>query len=101
MQLSVTKDGDAFTVAVAGELDFGDSDTLIDGARLAFGDGGCSALTLDLSGVTFMDCSGLSALMQISSESEQHGGTFQIVSASPCVLRLLALADPDGALPVS
>lgn len=101
LNLSLIKDGDVVTVAVAGEIDRDSSGKLMEAVRLALGGGACSLFMLDLLSVTFMDCSGLAALIEANSECERSGVTFKIEGVSPCVSRLLELTDLDGVLPVS
>ncbi|WP_431953051.1 STAS domain-containing protein [Actinacidiphila sp. bgisy167] len=48
-------------------------------------------LVVDLRGVGFIDCSGLSVLVRARTRTLDHGGRFGIVAGSPCVLRLLRL----------
>lgn len=101
MQLSVTRCGASFNVAVAGEVDLAESDNLIDAVMLALRNRGCARVRLDLSGVTFIDCAGLSALLRIRREAEKHHSSIKMVCASACVRRLLVLTQLHGALPVS
>ena len=49
-------------------------------------------VTLDLAEVTFIDSTGLSALMDAHFEAGRNGWEFSIRSASPAVLRVVALA---------
>jgi anti-anti-sigma factor len=48
-------------------------------------------VVLDLRGVTFMDCSGLSVLVRVRKRTLERGGRLGIVGDSPQVLRLLRL----------
>jgi anti-anti-sigma factor len=81
------------TVHVAGELDTLTANDLLEGLRpsvLA-----CSGdLTLDLSGLSFMDSAGLLALLDLSKQLEGRG---RLVLLSPVrsVARLLQLARAD------
>jgi anti-anti-sigma factor len=49
-------------------------------------------VVLDLAGVTFMDSTGLTTLMDAWLESEQNGWAFSVRDASPAVRRVVALA---------
>ena len=49
-------------------------------------------VTLDLAEVTFIDSTGLSALMDAHFEAERNGWEFSIRSPSAAVLRVVALA---------
>jgi len=52
---------------------------------------GCADLRVDLSGVTFIDASGLGLLVRLRRGAAEHGGRLEIVAASACVHRLCAL----------
>ena len=55
-------------------------------------------LTVDLSRVTFMDASGLRALVWLRRTVEAKRGTLSVLGASPFVSRLLSLAGLNGLL---
>jgi anti-sigma B factor antagonist len=50
------------------------------------------AVVLDLDEVTFMDSTGLSALLDAYRESQSDGWAFSVRAASPAVWRVLELA---------
>lgn len=79
----------ALVLVVVGELDADTSGTLreaVDGAAV---DG--AVLVADMSGVTFIDSSGLSALVHAAAVTGDRGGKFSIRAASASVSRLLEL----------
>jgi anti-sigma B factor antagonist len=49
-------------------------------------------VVLDLEGVTFMDSTGLTTLMDAWLESERNGWAFSVRAASPAVRRVIELA---------
>ena len=49
-------------------------------------------VVLDLEGVTFMDSTGLTTLMDAWLASRQNGWAFSVRAASPAVRRVVALA---------
>jgi anti-anti-sigma factor len=49
-------------------------------------------VVLDLDGVTFMDSTGLTTLMDAWLESERDGWAFSVRAASPAVRRVVELA---------
>ncbi len=67
----VTEDGEAATLALTGELDL-DSTPAIEVA-LAEALGHYSRIVLDLDELTFMDSTGIAALVRIKRESERRG----------------------------
>jgi anti-sigma B factor antagonist len=79
---------------VAGELDAGNLDQLISAAaqlpRMNIGQ-----IQLDLRGVTFIDASGLGALITLNNRVTAAGGAVVVRSASAQVRRLLAITKLD------
>jgi anti-anti-sigma factor len=80
-------------VHVAGELDILTANDLLEGLRPSLL-AGSGDLTLDLSGLSFMDSAGLLALLDLSRQLEGRG---RLVLLSPVrsVARLLQLARAD------
>ena len=52
---------------------------------------GHADLALDLSGVTFLDSSGLAVLINTAKACRTRGGSFRIAAATPVTLRLLEI----------
>jgi ABC-type transporter Mla MlaB component len=59
-----------------------------------------SRVIVDLEGLAFMDCSGLSALMSAWKQARQAGGDLLLAAPQQLVLRLLSLTDLTELLPV-
>jgi anti-sigma B factor antagonist len=57
-------------------------------------------LVVDLSGVTFVDASGLAALLESAHGLRSSGGELRLASPSCMLRRMLALLDLEGRLPV-
>lgn len=74
-------------VALSGELDLATADRVTSLAQSA-GDG---PLRLDLSGVTFLDSTGLGALISLKHAGSGTAGV-ELLATSPAVDRVLALA---------
>lgn len=55
-----------------------------------------SALTLDASGLTFMDSQGLAMLIHLGEKAKKRGETIRLVGPSSQVRRLLGVAVPQG-----
>lgn len=55
-------------------------------------------LALDLSGVTFIDCAGISVLLAARRRAQLEGGSLRVLRASPCVRRVMALTRLDHVL---
>jgi anti-sigma B factor antagonist len=88
------------TVEVAGELDLESGAYLHELLRRILQAGG-SHLAIDLSGVTFIDCSGMNALLASWRDARRLGGWLRVVEASRCVRRVVELTGLQRALGVS
>ncbi|GGU46697.1 STAS domain-containing protein [Streptomyces violascens] len=77
-------------VLVAGELDLDNAQALYCALRGAL-DRSVKELTVDLRGVGFCDCSGLSALLRLRHRALVQGKTISIQGPCPAVERLLAM----------
>ena len=77
-----------------GELDLATSEHLLTAIR--GWSGGGEPLTLDFSGVTFMDSSGLRALLE-AARNRMDGDLLVILDPTPQVRRVLDISLPDGA----
>jgi anti-anti-sigma factor len=81
---------DALRFAVSGEVDARTAPHLISGLRDASAAAG--RLRIELSGVTFIDCRGLSALLSVLGEERAAGRIVEVdYSVSPAVRRILQL----------
>jgi anti-sigma B factor antagonist len=78
---------------VSGEIDMSTVQRLQD-AALATGQP--AGLTIDLSGVSFMDSSGLQALVEISARAEEHGGRLVLRSVPRSAQRLFDITGLRG-----
>jgi anti-sigma B factor antagonist len=59
-----------------------------------------SRVIVDLEGLAFIDCSGLSAMVSAWKQARQAGGELRRAAPEQLVLRLLSLTDLTGLLPV-
>lgn len=75
---------------VCGEIDMEDADELRRDLIAAL-DSSASGLDIDLSGVTFFDCSGLHILLRLNRLALRAGKTLVLTALSPRVARLLQL----------
>ncbi|MEM1332727.1 MAG: STAS domain-containing protein [Actinomycetota bacterium] len=62
--------------------------------------GSHDSLRIDMSGVTFIDSSGLRIMLAAQSDAEAAGGSFALVDPSAPVLRLLDLSSLDDQFPI-
>jgi anti-anti-sigma factor len=108
MDLSMTVHGDSTICRVSGDVDISCALALRERLVAAI-DPSHARLVLDLSEVTFMDASGLGALMAARRRSLRLGGNVRLVAPSSSVRRALDAsglrtrfpieADPGGGLP--
>ena len=77
-------------VTVSGEIDIQSGPQLRDQLLCAIRRHG-ARLALDLTGVTFIDCAGINALMAARRHAQLKGGWLRVIRASPRVERVLAL----------
>jgi anti-anti-sigma factor len=85
------------TVAVGGELDMESGPGLCDELTCMIWANG-PQLALDLTGVTFIDCAGLTALLATRKAVQAQGGWLRLVAVSRCVDRLIKIIGLQDAL---
>ena len=99
LKISVTA-GPAHTlVTVAGECDLNTGRQLRD-VLTSEVSRGVRRLILDLSGLTFMDSTGMQVLLSIRTVLTVRGGTLALVSPQPVVARILELTGADQVIPI-
>ena len=81
LSLDVYGHDDSATLAVAGEVDRCCAGRLMERSLGAVHEHG-PWLTIDLAGVTFMDCGGVEALLTIRCQSHLMGGQLWVISPS-------------------
>jgi anti-sigma B factor antagonist len=94
VDLTITPHTDAESgtyLQLQGSVDLESCDRLLESARAQLAGGGAE-LVLDLSGVTFMDSSGLGALITLGRECEDAGSTVVLQAPSDRVMRLIDTA---------
>jgi anti-sigma B factor antagonist len=90
LSLDTERDGTTAVVRVTGELDAYTSPQLTDICR-ALVDDDVRELRVDLGGATFIDSSGLRALLLGHRQARDAGGALRVVDASEPVRRLLEI----------
>lgn len=89
-QIQTAEAGEGRTrIAVHGELDIATADELERGLRAAVS---CGDVVLDLQAVSFMDSSGLRALLVASREAREAGRRLLVLPGSGQVLRVIEMA---------
>ncbi|WP_225850408.1 STAS domain-containing protein [Streptomyces sp. HPF1205] len=97
--LAVSREGATLTVRVNGDLDFGTSDDLTETVdeQLAAGPPPRD-VRLDFSGLTWIDSSGLSALLTVHRRTGAVGATLHLDNRPEVLRRMLDLTDVLGYL---
>jgi anti-sigma B factor antagonist len=91
--------GNVTVVLVEGELDVGTAPRLAGQLGPLADEGG--HLILDMSGVRFCDCAGLSLFLRLAKHATAAGGSLHLAALTAPVRRLLTLAKLDDVLPVT
>ena len=86
-------------VRVIGELDIGTAPVLADVLRTL--DRPCSQVVLDVSGLTFIDSSGLAVVVSEHGRGASDGFDFVVAGATETVLEVLRLTGLDSRLPLA
>ena|ERR1700722_2746989 len=95
--LSVRPAGGGILVAVSGAVDVSTQDPLQQ-VLLRIMRERSTRIFLDLSGVAFMDCAGLRALLITRRRAELRGGCMRLIAVSTAVRRTIELNRADEAL---
>ncbi len=82
-------------IKVTGEVDLQNSDALRQAGETALSEPRCRTLQVDLSAVTFLDSSGVGALVGLRNAALNKGGSLVLVSPQPPVRRVLELTTMD------
>ncbi len=76
-------------VRVAGDLDLAVMEAFVEAVRASLGR--CEACELDLGAVSFIDSSGLGALVRLRKESDAQGTPLRLTNVTEATARLLQL----------
>ncbi len=98
--LGVAREDDRTVLRAAGDLDLETAPHLLAGAEPHLVDGPPGGLVLDLSALTFIDSSGLSALIRLNQRMAGAGRPFEIVPPAPTVAKALEITGLDQVLPL-
>jgi anti-sigma B factor antagonist len=94
LRIEVVPASGCVTLRLTGEIDLYTAPSVREAALRAIShhDG---ALHVDLSGVTFMDSTGLEVLLATRRRAELSGGSLQLIDPTPSVLRVLEVTGVD------
>ena len=83
-----TRGDGSCTVSVTGEVDIATVDEFLAAAGACL-DGGATSVVVDLAEVSFIDSSGLGALVRIRNLARKHGATLTLARVPDSIERLL------------
>jgi anti-sigma B factor antagonist len=95
ISVSRTKAGDIPIVAVSGEVDVYSAPSLKDNITELL-ESGTDTLIVDLSGVAFLDSTGLGALVEARATTSEAGGSLPLVCSQERILKLFTITGLDG-----
>lgn len=98
LTIASARDGVTHTISVAGELDLATADAVQVALERAESSD-AEAIVLDLSGLTFMDSTGVRLLVEAHARSQGDSNRLVLVRGSKPVQRVLKLSGVDGLLP--
>jgi len=100
-------EADSWVLTIVGDVDLATAPEVLDAGNDVFAKAEPSRLVLELSGVTFIDSTGLGALVQLRNLTQERGIALLLSSPSRSVSRAMSLAgladvfglseDTDGA----
>jgi anti-sigma B factor antagonist len=99
LQVSVERVGEVTLCVVVGEVDMATTPQLRD-ELIGLVEAGERRLVLDVSGVPFLDSTGLGVLMEMHRRLRDGSGAVALVGARPALVRLLTITNLSRALPV-
>ena len=92
MPISITSQPGSLVIALSGEIDHHGARVMMQQLEDAIARNLPMHLTLDLSGVTFMDSSGIAVLLRTLRQMNQLGGTLQVTAIPTQARRVLDAA---------
>jgi anti-sigma B factor antagonist len=96
MELQIHEDGSVTVLTVTGDLVIGDAESQFKKTVTRLLEEGHTRLLVDLSGVGFLDSSGLGALVRALTQSQKEGGQTKLLHAGPQIRKLLQMTKLDS-----
>lgn len=96
MKLETREDGGVTILTVTGDLVIGDAESTFKKTVILLLEQGRVNLLVDLSGVGFLDSSGLGALVRALTQSQKEGGQAKLLGAGPQIRKLLQMTKLDS-----
>jgi anti-sigma B factor antagonist len=99
LTFDVDRRGDETAIAISGEIDLQTAPALR-GLVDEIVAKGQTSIVLDMTGVTFLDSSGLGALLGIRREVQAAGGTLALTDLQPPIRKILAITRLESAFEI-
>jgi anti-anti-sigma factor len=99
LQVTSTRHGSVPRLRVSGDIDLDTAGAVRTALEAHLEDAPDARVLADLSEVSFLDCSGLEALLAVSRQAQRRGGWLRLVAPSRHVVRLLELTGLAEQLP--
>jgi anti-sigma B factor antagonist len=96
--VATEKVGDAYVIAVAGELDLYSTPLLVAELDPLIAEG--PEVVLDLTGVSFVDSTALGAMLLGARRLKQMNGRLALVTPDPSTTKLLTMVGVDRVVPI-
>ncbi|SEE40191.1 STAS domain-containing protein [Streptomyces sp. Ag109_O5-10] len=97
LSIACRRTGGVRVITACGEIDLDSAPQLLDALTA---DGAAAPVTVvDLSGVTFMDSSGINALIAAHHAAQHHGGQLRLAAPSPSVSEIFGIVGLTEVVP--
>ncbi len=98
--ISTNPTPECYTIAVAGEIDISNADSLRNAIDLAL-EQPTEAVVLDFAQVSYIDSTGIGVLVGAAHHAVDHGKRFACVNAQPGVMRVVQLLGVDQEIDIT
>jgi anti-sigma B factor antagonist len=98
LRITETREGSTLTLSLSGELDLATRERVEAALTRAVTDPGVTRIVLDLSGLTFMDSSGVHLALQADERCRAVSRRLLVVAGSDHTRRIFQLTRTDGLL---
>lgn len=94
LAIDITPNPERYVIAITGEIDISNADRLRDAIDMAL-EQPTELVSLDFSGVSYIDSTGIGVLVGAAHHADEHGKRFEVVNAQPNVQRVAQLLGVD------
>jgi anti-sigma B factor antagonist len=91
LTVHASSDGDSCVLSLGGELDLASTDEVSEQAKALLATGRCRVLVIDLSGLTFIDSTGLGLFVELRLLAADSGATIELANVPPGPARIIGI----------